>query len=57
MSAGKGPRVAQGYRTKQYENSKLWENLKKGKTEKELKKRLLAEGGIDILTGLKDDEK
>ena len=28
---GKGSGVAQGYRTKQYEESKLWENLKKDK--------------------------
>ncbi len=55
MSAGKGPGVAQGYRTKQYENSKLWENLKKGKTEKELK-RELTESGIEILTGLEQGE-
>ena len=26
---GKGSGVAQGYRTKQYEESKLWENMKK----------------------------
>ena len=31
MSAGKGPGVAQGYRTKQWDNSKLWENFKKDK--------------------------
>ena len=53
--AGKGPRVAQGYRTKQWENTKLWENLKKGKSEKELKKRLLAEGGISDIRILEDE--
>ena len=31
MSAGKGPGVAQGYRTKQWENAKLWKNFKKDK--------------------------
>ncbi|MCP4989026.1 MAG: hypothetical protein GY928_24100 [Colwellia sp.] len=31
--------------------NKLWENLKKGKSDKELKAEL-AESGIEILTGL-----
>lgn len=36
MSAGKGPGVAQGYRSGNWETSnKLWENLKKKKKEKE----------------------
>ena len=29
--AGKGTRVAQDYRTKKWENSKLWKNFKKDK--------------------------
>lgn len=41
---------------KAWDNSKLWQNFKKGKSDKELKKRLLAEGGIDILTGLEQGE-
>ena len=41
---------------KYQKNETLWNNLKKNKTEKELKKRLLAEGGIDILTGLEDEK-
>lgn len=40
---------------KAWDNSKLWENLKKGKSEKELK-RELAESGIEILTGLDQGE-
>ena len=41
---------------KYQKNETLWNNLKKNKTEKELNKRLLAEGGIDILTGLEDEK-
>jgi len=35
MSAGKTDKVAQGYRTKQWENSKIWENFKRDKKAQE----------------------
>lgn len=53
MSAGKGSKPRPIDR-KAWDNSKLWDNLKKGKSEKELK-RELAESGIEILTGLGDE--
>ena len=44
MSAGKGDKVAQGYRTKQWENSKIWENFKRDKKAQEE----VREQGIEI---------
>jgi hypothetical protein len=43
--AGKTDKVAQGYRTKQWENSKIWDNFKKSKeAQEEVKKQ-----GIEIV--------
>ena len=54
MSAGKGGKPRPIDR-KAWDNSKLWENLKKGKSDKELKAQL-AESGIEILTGLEQGD-
>ena len=51
---GKGDKPRYDFK-KYQENQTLWENLKKGKSEKGLK-RELAEAGIEILTGLEQGD-
>jgi hypothetical protein len=50
MSAGKTDKVAQGYRTKQWENSRLWSNMKASKeAQEEVKKQGIEIVGIEIV--------
>lgn len=48
---GKGSGVAQGYRTKQYEESKLWENIEKKKQDEWWQNDISEIGEVNVKAG------